>query len=135
MLAAVMRNDLGQVELRGRMLVEQMGDLPLPMWVGPSAEQQLRLVLRISSRSCHACATHRGGPHALVAAEDDERVEPVLHRAVGVGRAVLEGCLRREWHDAAPRHFGSEVAHQVAEVVFLLQADGARSERPAFLRA
>ena len=62
----------------------------------------------------------------LVAAEHDERLEPVLTGPIRVGEAELGRVLaRQEWDHVRPRHVGPEVDHQVAEVVFFLQPDGA----------
>ena len=66
---------------------------------------------------------------ALVAAEHDQRREAALVRALGVGQAVLERVLRgQERHDALARHVVAEIRHEMAEVVFLLRADGAVGE-------
>ena len=62
----------------------------------------------------------------LVAAEDDQRVEAVLVRAIRVRQAVVHRMLaREERHDAGPRHIDPEVDQQMAEVVLLLQSDRA----------
>jgi len=62
----------------------------------------------------------------LVAPEDDQRRKGVLHDLVGVRQAELNRVLgRQERHHAAARHVGTQVVHQVAEVVLLLGAHGA----------
>ena len=78
-----MRDDLGQIELRGGVLVEQVADLvgDIGVRVGPAAEQQPRLVLpdRLTELPRVLDAPRR--PDALVAAEDHQRLEPLLDRA------------------------------------------------------
>jgi hypothetical protein len=112
-------------------LVEQVGNLvgDIGVRVGPAAEQQPRLVLpdRLTELPGVLDAPRR--PDALVAAEDHQRLEPMLDRAIGVGDAVVERMLAgEERHDRPARHLAADVADQVPQVVFLLQADGAVGE-------
>ena len=65
-------------------------------------------------------------PDVLVAAEDDEGIEPVVVRAIGVGHAVLRRVLaRQEGDDVRARDVAAEIDDQVPEVVFFLQPYGA----------
>ena len=65
-------------------------------------------------------------PDALVAAEDDERLEAVLLRAIRVRQAVVERVLaRQERDDLRSRHVAAEIDDEVPEVVFFLRSDGA----------
>ena len=65
-------------------------------------------------------------PDVLVAAQDDERLEPVLLRAIRVRHAVAHRVLaRQERDDLRSRDVTPEVDDQVPEVVLFLRSDGA----------
>ena len=90
----------------------------------PSASSGTRR--RISSRSCHACSTQRGGPTLLSPPSTTSAIEAVMLRAVRIREAVLDRMLAgQERHDVGPRHVAAQVVHEVTEVVFFLRADGA----------
>ena len=68
----------------------------------------------------------------LVAAEHDERWKAVVHRLIGVGETELERMLGGEKrHDLVPGHGVAEIGHEMAEVVFLLRADGVIGDHDA----
>src|SRR6185436_12542153 len=88
---AVMRHDLCQVELGGRAIVEEVRHLRrgVAVRVGPAAERDLSV-----ARADHLAQLPRvldaaRRPDVLVAAEDHERLEAVMARAVRVGQAEL----------------------------------------------
>src|SRR5919106_1710299 len=65
-------------------------------------------------------------PERPVAAEDDERREPVLPRLFGIAQTEIERMLRREERDdAIARQIAAEIGHQVPQVVLFLGAHGA----------
>jgi hypothetical protein len=77
-----------------------------------------------------------GTADVLVAAEDNERWEPVLHGLVRVGQAELHRVLRgEEGDDARARDRLAEVRNQVPQVVLLLRAHGAIGEHHAHVAA
>ena len=66
---------------------------------------------------------------ALIAAKDDQRLEPMLRRSIGIRETVLERMLRRqERRDARARDGAAEVVDEMAEVVLFLEPDGAIRE-------
>ena len=128
---AVMRDDLRQVELGGDAVVEQVPHLRrgVRVRIRPAAERQLGL-----ARADHLAQLPRvldasRRPDVLVAAEHDERLEAVLPRAIRVGQAVLRRVLAgQKRDDVRARHVAAEIDDEMAEVVFLLEADGAVGE-------
>src|SRR5439155_3971458 len=67
---------------------------------------------------------------ALIAAEHDERLKPVLVRAVGIRQAVLERMFRRQdRHDVLARCVAAEIDDEVPQIVFFALADGAVGEK------
>jgi hypothetical protein len=72
----------------------------------------------------------------LVAAEDDQRRKAVVHRLVGVGLAELQRVLgREERNDLVAADGVAEVGDEMAQVVFLLRADGAVGDHDAHVMA
>ena len=129
---AVMGDDLREVELRRDARRRAGADLglrhPRADWpsrraTAPSSWRRIRLaqlprVLDASRR-----------PDVLVAAEDHQRLEAVLARAIGVGQAVLRRVLaRQERDDVRARARRCRDCDEMAEVVFLPQPDGAVGE-------
>ena len=74
--------------------------------------------------------------HVLVAAEHDERLEPVMHGLIAVAETELERMFgREERHDVGARGLRPEVGHQVPQVVLFLRADGAVGDHHAHVLA
>ena len=110
-----MRNNLRQVELRGRVRVEQMADLlgGIRVRVGPSAQRQMRLVFPDLLAQLPRVRDATRPANRAIAAEDDERGEAVLPRLLGVGEAVLERVLaREERNDPIAGDVGAEVGDE-----------------------
>jgi hypothetical protein len=131
-IAAVMRDDLRQVELRGRMGVEEVVDLRrrIAVRIRPAPERQRRHPPPDPLAQLPRVLDTAGRSDAPVAAEHDERIEPLLVRAVRVTEAIVERVLaRQKRHDARPRHVGAEVDDEVAEVVLFLRPDRAVGEK------
>ncbi len=126
-----MRDDLRQVELGGRVLVEQVADLGrrVAVRIGPSPERKVRdatpdLVPQLPRV---LDATRR--TDVLVTAEYYQCVEAVLVRPVRVRQAVVHRMLaRQKRHDPRPRDIHPQIDQQVAEVVLLLQSNRAVGE-------
>ena len=134
-----MRDDLRQEEIRVDVGVQQevapadrdrRSDWPIRRAPAPDD------AARISWRSCHACSSDRGRPDVLVAAEHHQRRKTVVHDLIGVRQAELDRVLRgQERDDAIARDVVAEIGDEVAEVVFLLRADGAIGDHDAHVVA
>ena len=96
-----MRDDLREVELRRHARVQQVADLGLRVRVrvGPAAERQPVLVAPNPFAQLPRVLDASRRADVPIAAEDHQRLEAVLPRAIGVGQAVLVGVLARQERD------------------------------------
>ena len=100
------------------------------MRIRPSPKRQIRPVLADVLAQLPRMLDAARRADVLVAAKHHERLESMLTGAVGIAQAPLQRMLaRQKRHDARPRHVSPEIAHEMAEVVFLLDADGAIGEK------
>src|SRR5262245_13370091 len=128
---AVVRHDLRQVELGGRPILHQVPDLRrgVAVRVRPPSERQMPV-----ARADHLPELPRVFDAArrtdvLVASEDDEGLEAVMPRAIGVREAELRRVLAgQEGDDVRPGDVAAEIDHKVPEVVLFPEADGAVGE-------
>lgn len=121
-------HDLGEVEIGREPILGQVVDLPhrVRVGIGPASKRQSRFPCRDLPPEFPRVVHASRPPHVSVAAEHHERGKPVLPRLLRVAQAKLEGMLRRqERDDAIAGDVVAEVRDQVAQVVFLLRADGA----------
>ena len=99
------------------------------MRIGPSAERQARLVTPDGLAQLPRVGDAARRADRLVAAQDDERIEAVLLRTIGVRQAVVQRMLAgQERNHRRARHVAAEIDDQVPEVVFLFRSDGAVGE-------
>src|SRR5262249_53494358 len=123
-VAAVVRHDLGQVELGVGVHVEEVSDLSagVSVRVCPSAQRKAGAMTMDFLAKLPGVRHASRWADALVAAENDERLESVLMRAVRIREAIVERMLGREKrHDLRSRHVAAEIRDQMSQVVFLLE--------------
>ena len=131
MRPAVMRHDLRQIELGRHALGHQEAHLRrrIGMRIRPSAERQIGSVLPDVLAQLPRMLDAARRADVLVAAKHHERLESMLVGAIGIAQAPLQRMFRRQKRrDARTRDIPTEIAHQMAEIVFLLRADGAVGE-------
>src|SRR5262249_7739774 len=125
LLRVMVADDLRQVELGVEPWIAEVVDLALDVGVRirPAAERERVVALaehlaklpRVLDRS-------RRRADRLVAAEDDQRGEAALVRALRVRQTVLERVLRRqERNDSFARHVTAEIRDQMPQVVLFLR--------------
>jgi len=110
------------------MRVHDMRDLRggVGVWIGPAPEREVAVprAHEFAQLPCVLDAPFR--THVPVPAQDDERLESVLFRAVRIRETVVERVLAREkWNDSRTRDVGAEIRHEVPQIVLFAQADGA----------
>ena len=105
--------------------------------VRPSSERQPVLVTSNPFAQLPRVLDAPRWPHMPIAAEDHERLEAVLPRAIGVRQAVRFRVLaRQERHDVRSRDIGAEVRDEMTQVVLLAESNRAVGEEdePSFAR-
>ena len=130
--AAVMRNDLRQVEFRVHAILHEVIDLTdrIRMRICPSAKYEIWYTLPDVLAQLPRMFNATGRPDALVAPEHDERLEAVIACPIGIRKAVIDPVFaRQERDDTGSRHVGAEIDDQMPQVVFFFRPDGAVGEK------
>jgi hypothetical protein len=127
----VVRNDLRQEVFPEELTPGHVPDLRsgVGVRIRPSTQREISDVFPDEFAQL-PCMTHTPRrPDTAIAPEHHERTEPLGPGAFGIGQAEVERVFGREkWHDTIPRHVGSEIDDQVAEIVFFARANGAVRE-------
>lgn len=94
----MVRHDLGQVVLRRDAILEQVLDLRrgVRVRIRPPPEREVRFARADHRAKLPGMLDAARRPDVLVAAQHDERFEPVMSCAIPVGEAVLGGVLARQ---------------------------------------
>ena len=88
-------DDLRQVEICRELAVADKRHLAgrIAGRIGPAAERQRRMALANELPQLPGVFDRAGAAHVFVAAEHDQRREPVLHDLIGVAEAEVESSV------------------------------------------
>jgi hypothetical protein len=129
-----MRHHLCQVVLAGEVLIHEEVDLTrgVGVRIGPAAQRQPRDTSSDLGAQLPRVLDAARTANGLVAAEHDERAEPVLRGLLRVRQAEIERVFAREKRDhVVARHVAPHVRDEVTKIVLLLRSHGAVGQEDA----